>query len=73
MSGDASDDEIGFLKSLKFDRQRPSALYFYRELQSLRDPLHFPALPKGGKFPRRDARRIVTEKQRTPRKRATRP
>lgn len=42
MSGDASDEEIDFLKSLKFRYQRPSALYYYRELQSLRDPLHFP-------------------------------
>jgi transcriptional regulator with XRE-family HTH domain len=73
MSSDASDDEIVFLKSLKFHRQRPSALYFYRELQSLRDPLHFPALPKGSKFPLGDTRRTIAEKQRTPRKRATRP
>ena len=42
MSGDASDEEIDFLKSLKFRHQRPSALYYYRELQNLRDPLHFP-------------------------------
>jgi transcriptional regulator with XRE-family HTH domain len=42
MSGDASDEEIDFLRSLKFRHQRPSALYYYRELQSLRDPLHFP-------------------------------
>jgi transcriptional regulator with XRE-family HTH domain len=73
MSGDASGDEIAFLKSLKFHRLRPSALYYYRELQSLRDPLHFPASPKSGKFPRRGARRINHEKRRTSRKRATRP
>jgi len=41
MSGDATDEEIDFLKHLRFRRNRPSALYYYRELQSLRDPLHF--------------------------------
>jgi transcriptional regulator with XRE-family HTH domain len=41
MSADATDDEIEFLKNLKFKQKRPSALYYYRELQSLRDPLHF--------------------------------
>ncbi|MBZ5527583.1 MAG: helix-turn-helix transcriptional regulator [Acidobacteriia bacterium] len=42
MSSDASPEEIVFLKSLKFKQHRPSPLYYYRELQSLRDPLHFP-------------------------------
>ena len=41
MSGDATEEEIEFLKSLRFRRRRPSALYYYRELQNLRDPLHF--------------------------------
>jgi transcriptional regulator with XRE-family HTH domain len=41
MSGDASEEEIEFLKRLRFRGSRPTALYFYRELQSLRDPLHF--------------------------------
>ena len=44
MSGDACEEEIEFLKRLKFTASRPTALYFYRELQSLRDPLHFPGL-----------------------------
>jgi transcriptional regulator with XRE-family HTH domain len=73
MSGDASDEEIAFLKSLNFHRQRPSALYYYRELQSLRDPLHFPARAKDGEFPRRGARGINHEKQGTSRRRAIRP
>jgi transcriptional regulator with XRE-family HTH domain len=42
MSGDATADEIEFLKNVRFKNQRPGALYYYRELQSLRDPLHFP-------------------------------
>ena len=41
LSGDATGDEIEFLKSLKFKGKRPAALYYYRELQNLRDPLHF--------------------------------
>jgi len=55
MSKDATGDEIAFLKSLSFHRVKPSALYYYRELQSLRDPLHFPARPRGDKAPRRNA------------------
>jgi len=43
LSGDATEEEIEFLKMLKFKGKRPSPLYYYRELQSLRDPLHFPA------------------------------
>jgi hypothetical protein len=41
LSGSASDQEIAFLEGLRFTTGRPTALYFYRELQSLRDPLHF--------------------------------
>jgi transcriptional regulator with XRE-family HTH domain len=41
LSGDATKDEIAFLKKLRFGAKRPTALYYYRELQSLRDPLHF--------------------------------
>jgi transcriptional regulator with XRE-family HTH domain len=41
MSGDATSEEIAFLKAVKFKHHRPSPLYYYRELQSLRDPLHF--------------------------------
>jgi transcriptional regulator with XRE-family HTH domain len=41
LSGDATDEEIEFLKKLRFKRDRPTPLYYYRELQNLRDPLHF--------------------------------
>src|SRR5882724_9761432 len=40
-SGDATEEEIEFLKRLRFDGKRPTPLYYYRELQNLRDPLHF--------------------------------
>jgi len=39
--GDATAEEIEFLERLKFTRKRPTPLYYYRELQNLRDPLHF--------------------------------
>jgi transcriptional regulator with XRE-family HTH domain len=41
LSGDASSDEIEFLKQLPIVRKDPTPLYYYRELQNLRDPLHF--------------------------------
>ena len=37
----ATPEEIEFLKKLKFRGKRPTALYYHRELQNLRDPLHF--------------------------------
>ena len=41
LSGDATEEEIEFLRKLRFGGKRPTPLYYYRELQSLRDPLHF--------------------------------
>ncbi len=43
LSGTATAEEIEFLKRLRFKGKRPVPLYFYRELQNLRDPLHFRA------------------------------
>jgi transcriptional regulator with XRE-family HTH domain len=61
MSGDATEEEIDFLRHLRFKRNRPSALYYYRELQSLRDPLHFRESSVAPMHKRRDAKTI--EKQ----------
>ena len=41
LCGDASAEEVEFLRKLRFKGKRPSALYYYRSLQNLRDPLHF--------------------------------
>ena len=41
LSGTATEAEVAFLKQLKFRDKRPLALYYYRELQNLRDSLHF--------------------------------
>jgi len=37
----ATDKEIEFLRNLRFNGKRPTSLYYYRELQNLRDPLNF--------------------------------
>jgi transcriptional regulator with XRE-family HTH domain len=42
LSGSATKEELGFLKQLRLaGGKRPTALYYYRELQNLRDPLNF--------------------------------
>jgi hypothetical protein len=41
LSGTVTAEEVEFLKRLKFKGKRPTSLYYYRELQNLRDPLHF--------------------------------
>jgi transcriptional regulator with XRE-family HTH domain len=42
LSADATPEEVDFLRRLRFkDPRRPTAIYYYRELQNLRDPLHF--------------------------------
>ena len=41
LSGTVTQEEIEFLKRLRFQGKRPTPLYYYRELQNLRDPLHF--------------------------------
>ncbi len=43
LSGTATKEEIELLKKLRFNGKRPTPHYYYRELQSLRDPLHFRA------------------------------
>jgi transcriptional regulator with XRE-family HTH domain len=41
LSGTATEEELAFLKRLRFNGRQATALYYYRELQNLRDPLHF--------------------------------
>jgi len=61
LRGDATAKEIEFLRKLPFTEKRPTPLYYYRELQSLRDPLHFQdatadrARGGGSRAKRRDA------------------
>jgi transcriptional regulator with XRE-family HTH domain len=44
LSGTATAEELAYLKALRFTDRRPTPLYYYRELQNLRDPLHFRAV-----------------------------
>jgi len=65
LSGDATEEELKFLQRLRFNGKQPTALYYYRELQNLRDPLHFrlPVSP----FPRREkSRRSKSERSVAP-------
>ena len=41
LSATVTQEEIEFLKRLRLKGKRPTPLYYYRELQNLRDPLHF--------------------------------
>lgn len=43
LNGNVTPEEIEFLERLRFRGKRPTPLYYYRELQNLRDPLHFRA------------------------------
>jgi hypothetical protein len=44
LSGNVTSEEVDFLKRLRVKGKRPTRLYYYRELQNLRDPLHFHAV-----------------------------
>ena len=46
LSGNATEEEIDFLNALKLKGKKPSPIYYYRELQNLRDPLHFPSVAR---------------------------
>jgi transcriptional regulator with XRE-family HTH domain len=64
LSEGATEEEIRFLKKLHFNGKRPTALYYYRELQNLRDPLHFrlpmsPTSPRGTLRPSQPKRSIA--------------
>jgi hypothetical protein len=43
LSGNTTEDEIEFLRRLKFCGRHPTPIYYYRELQNVRGPLHFQA------------------------------
>ena len=62
LSGDATEQEIEFLKTLRLKGSRPAPLYYYRELQNLRDPLNFREASLAAPNRYRDAN--VVEKQR---------
>ncbi|GAC1633927.1 MAG: hypothetical protein NVS9B14_09320 [Candidatus Acidiferrum sp.] len=70
LSGDATEAEIEFLKRLRFRNASPTPLYFYRELQNLRDPLHFTETASSAINRRRDSGKADKQKQLSSRKSA---
>jgi hypothetical protein len=69
LRGDATEEEIGFLSRLRMNGKRPTPLYYYRELQNLRDPLHFRAPQTSGSKTRK-ASGVARRMQQDVRKRA---
>jgi transcriptional regulator with XRE-family HTH domain len=65
LSGDATEEELKFLEKLRFNGKQPTALYYYRELQNLRDPLHF-RLPMSASLRRGKQRRSKSERSVAP-------
>jgi hypothetical protein len=54
LSGDATEEEIALLRQLRFKGKRPTPLYYYREVQNFRDPLHFLSYPRRGEHRERE-------------------
>lgn len=63
LSAGITETETAFLKSLSPNGKRPVALYYYRELQNLRDPLNF--LPSPVRTRRKPERDPSATKRRT--------
>ena len=68
LSAGINEHEIAYLKSLSPDGKRPAPLFYYRELQNLRDPLNFlPSSPKkrqGLKIEKRGQRKTGKSRRR---------
>jgi transcriptional regulator with XRE-family HTH domain len=63
LRGNATDEEIEFLKRLRFKERRPTSIYYYRELQNLRDPLHFRKSPEKPEKKSRSRKRAAPERR----------
>ena len=72
LSSGATQEELGFLRNLKFNRRRPTAIFYYRQLQTLRDPLHFHDASSLQLHKRRDASGTAKHNQLDSRKKAIR-
>jgi len=70
VNGGASTEEVEFLKRLRFNGKRPTPLYYYRELQNLRDPLHFREGSDDTMRKRRDPDNVERQMQLESRRRA---
>ncbi len=72
VNGGATGKEIEFLRNLRFNGKHPTPLYYYRELQNLRDPLHFREGTAATMHKRREAGEVKKQMQLDSRKRAIR-
>jgi transcriptional regulator with XRE-family HTH domain len=72
VNGAATEEEIEFLRRLRFNGKHPTPLYYYRELQNLRDPLHFRERSGEGMSKRRDPDALAKQMQLDSRKSAIR-
>ena len=70
VNGGATEHEVEFLRALRFGGKHPTPLYYYRELQNLRDPLHFRDDSSGAISKRRDPDNVERQVQLDSRKRA---
>ena len=75
LSAGVTETETAFLKRLRCDGKRPSLLYYYRELQNLRDPLNFlPLSIRKRREPEKDTSTVNSRaRRRTAKRRSTRP
>ena len=72
LRGDATPEELEFLRNLRFRRRRPTAMFYYQELRNLRDPLHFRDGPPIRLHKRGDTNSAERQKQLDSRKTAIR-
>jgi transcriptional regulator with XRE-family HTH domain len=72
VNGSATEEEVEFLKRLRFNGKHPTPLYYYRELQNLRDPLHFRQDSGDAISKRREPDKVERQLQLDSRKRAIR-
>jgi len=70
VNGGATEEEVDFLRRLRFKGKHPTPLYYYRELQNLRDPLHFREDSSAAMRKRRDPDNVERQMQLDSRKRA---
>jgi transcriptional regulator with XRE-family HTH domain len=70
VNGGTTEQEVEFLRRLRFGGKHPTPLYYYRELQNLRDPLHFREDSGGAMSKRRDPHNVERQMQLDSRKKA---
>ena len=70
VNGGATQEEVEFLRRLRFKGKHPTPLYYYRELQNLRDPLHFRERSGDAMRKRRDPDNVEKQMQLDSRKSA---